>query len=107
MNNETIKIGEKIQEIKDLIGMNNAELAKRLHTSRQNVARILSLDSIDTSQLYKISKILNHDFFQYYQIEPRQQNVDKKAKILIELELDSDEILKLGIKDRVLEIFNK
>jgi len=107
MKTQEIHIGELIKKRKEEIGITDAELARRINTTRQNIGRIQSLKSIDSDQLFAISKELDFDFFEYYRIDKKQLNVDKKAKILIELEIDSDEILKLGIKDKVLQILNR
>lgn len=40
--------------------------AEQLGSSRTNVYKIFNKHSIDTDDLFKISKILNVDFFKYY-----------------------------------------
>ena len=109
MKTERVHLGEIIKEQLDLVGMNNAELGRRINTSRQNIDKILKKSSIDSEQLFKIGQALNYDFFNHYRVDNKQPVVDnaKKARILIELELDNDEILKLGIKDKVLQILNR
>ena len=109
MKTDRIHLGEIIKEQLELVGMNNAELGRRINTSRQNIDKILKKNSIDSEQLYKIGQAMNYDFFNHYRDDKKQPVVDepKKARILIELELDNDEILKLGIKDKVLQILNQ
>jgi len=41
-------------------------LASQLHCDRSNLYKIFDKYYIDTDLLYRISKILNTDFFQYY-----------------------------------------
>lgn len=107
MKTQEVNIGELIKKRKLELGISDAELARRINTTRQNIGHILKLKSIDTDQLLLLSKELQYDFFKHYQNEESKTTLDKKAKILIELEIDSDEILKLGIKDKVLQILNK
>ena len=39
-------------------------LSKRIYCDRTNIHKIYKKDSIDTELLYKISRALDHDFFQ-------------------------------------------
>lgn len=39
-------------------------LSKKIYCDRTNIHKIYKKDSIDTELLYKISKALNHNFFQ-------------------------------------------
>jgi transcriptional regulator with XRE-family HTH domain len=110
MKKETLHIGKKIQEVVNEKGMSDAEFGRRISTSRQNVSYIYTRSSIDTQKLLDISKALDHDFFMYYQSDKTQTKFDKiesKAKVVIELELNADEIFKFGLKDKVLEMFKK
>lgn len=43
-----------------------AELANQLHTDKSNMYKILRKSHIDTELLYRISQILNHNFFRDY-----------------------------------------
>ena len=61
-----IHIGNIIKEIFDQQGLSASSFAKQLCCDRTNVYSIFKRESIDTALLEKISIILNHDFFQYY-----------------------------------------
>jgi DNA-binding Xre family transcriptional regulator len=61
-----VHIGSKIKQITAKKGVNITEFSRRINTSRENVYGIFKRKTIDTGLLEKISKILEHDFFQYY-----------------------------------------
>jgi transcriptional regulator with XRE-family HTH domain len=62
-----IQIGPKVQEIFESRNMKLSDLADQLGTVRQNVYRIFKKSDLDTGLLMKISEVLNHNFFHYYQ----------------------------------------
>ena len=62
----TIHIGNKIKSIVDKKGMSVSEFGRRINKSRENVYSIYIRRTIDTGLLSTISKVLEHDFFQYY-----------------------------------------
>lgn len=43
--------------------------ARSLYCDRTNVYKIFQRESVDSEMLYRISKILSHDFFKYYSKE--------------------------------------
>ncbi|CDD98124.1 uncharacterized protein BN604_00369 [Bacteroides intestinalis CAG:315] len=89
-----------------------AELARRLQVKPQSVDYMLTRKSIDTDTLYNVSKALDYDFALLYSISKEQINYDKKdeaykvstAKVLIELELKPEEIIKLNLKKKIAEL---
>ena len=66
-----IHIGKKIEEIFHQQGRSPSWLAAQLCCDRTNIYSIFKRESIDTALLARISTLLNHDFFQYYQEELR------------------------------------
>ena len=62
-----VHIGKKIEEVFYEQGRSPSWLAKQLCYDRTNIYSIFKRESIDSALLAKISKLLNHDFFQYYQ----------------------------------------
>lgn len=62
-----IQIGQKVQDIFESRKMKLSDFADQLGTVRQNVYRIFKKKDLDTGLLTKISEVLNHNFFQYYQ----------------------------------------
>jgi hypothetical protein len=65
----SIHIGEKIKKRAKEIRMGPTELSRLINTSKQNIYGIFKRKSIDSDLLYKICKVLQHDFFQYYDTE--------------------------------------
>lgn len=60
------RIGEKIKDVFESKDIKLKDFAEQIDVARQNVYRIFDKDSIDTALLLKVSKVLEHDFFQYY-----------------------------------------
>lgn len=101
-----MNIGKKIKEILDERGMKITEFSRRLNTSNQNAHAIFKRTSIDTEQLERIGEILDHDFFQYYvKTVPQAQGKKKTARLLIEVELDDDVVLKKALQDKISKMF--
>ncbi|NMB65131.1 MAG: helix-turn-helix transcriptional regulator [Spirochaetes bacterium] len=106
-----VHIGEKIKERFEQSGLTVTSFSKKINRERSNVYDIFQRESIDTDLLQKICKILNHDFFQYYQ-EKKEDNTKKsdkpesanKTKILIELAFEEDMVLNRMLKEKVLQI---
>jgi transcriptional regulator with XRE-family HTH domain len=61
-----LHIGQKIREIAKKKRIGTIELAKLIHTSRQNLNAIYRKKSIDVEQLYLLSKALEFDLFALY-----------------------------------------
>jgi transcriptional regulator with XRE-family HTH domain len=55
-------IGHKIDEIRELRGINKSQLARKIDRTRATTEDILLRESIDTSLLITISKALNYNF---------------------------------------------
>lgn len=58
-----VHIGKLIKKQLELKKLSVAEFAQKINTNRNNVYDIFKRTSIDTELLYKISIILNFDFF--------------------------------------------
>ena len=111
----SIYIGEIIAEIMAEKKISKAEMARRLNVRPQSVDYLLGRKSIDTDTLYNVSLALDYDFAQLYSIKKRQINLDKekktgteikKAKIVVELELDKEEIFRLNLKKELSSYFD-
>lgn len=61
------KIGERIKAIFDARQMKLKDFAEEIGVARQNIYRIFEKDSIDTDLLIKISSVLDHNFFMYFE----------------------------------------
>ena len=112
MEKSNIYIGEIIRNVMADNQVTKAELARRLGVRPQSVDYILTRKSIDTDTLYNVSKALDYDFALLYSIDKEQMNYDREneayklstAKILIELELKPDEIIKLNLRKKISEL---
>jgi hypothetical protein len=61
-----VAIGPKIQEVFERRNIRLSDFADDLGTVRQNVYRIFKKKDLDTGLLIKVSEVLNHNFFHYY-----------------------------------------
>ena len=57
-------IGQHIKEVMRQKGVTATQLAKDICCTRPHIHRIFRKDNIDIALLERISKALNHDFFQ-------------------------------------------
>lgn len=111
-----IYIGKKIAEIMAEKKVTKAEMARRLEVRPQSIDYMLSRKSIDTDTLYSVSLALDYDFAQLYSIKKNQSNLEntkelsnniKKAKVVIELELDKEDMLRLNLRKKVSSLLNE
>jgi len=93
-----VEIGQKIKEVFDGRQMKLTEFADELGTVRQNVYRIFRKRHLDTGLLLKISKVLNHNFFQYYVPNPVTESFNDMTRIKRESE-DYQRQLELSRKE--------
>jgi hypothetical protein len=90
-----VQIGPKVQEVFESRNMKLSDLADQLGTVRQNVYRIFKKKDLDTGLLIKVSEVLDHNFFHYYQTpdEVAGQPLDKEvAELNSQLDLAKKEI---------------
>lgn len=64
-----VPIGELIKAKLDEKGLTAMWLAEQIPCKRANVYKIFKKTSIDTELLYRISIVLEFDFFQYFSLE--------------------------------------
>ncbi len=88
----TVHIGEKIKQRAKELRIGSTELGKLINTSKQNIYGIYKRKSTYSEILRKLSKALDYDFFQYYNIETTSivneppSHYGKKNKHTISLE---------------------
>lgn len=108
-----IYIGEVIAEVMAEQKVSKAEMARRLNIRPQSIDYLLGRKSIDTDTLYGVSLALNYDFAQLYSIKNKQINSDddsdlkskiKKAKVVVEFELEKEDLMRLNLKKRISSI---
>ena len=113
MKSTHIHIGEKIQSVMKEKGVIKAELARLLGIKPQSIDYLLKRKSIDTDALYNISVALDFNFFKLYEVGQtncEQINFDidsSKAKISVELMLNKEDVVKLNLKNRIVQVLNQ
>src|SRR6185295_8941150 len=63
-----VHIGRKISEVLNEKKMLKAEFARLLGVSAPTVSYMLDRDTIDLKMLVKVSRVLKHNFLQYYDV---------------------------------------
>ena len=76
---KAIHIGKKIKEILDKTPLSVVDFAKSINLTRNGAYKVFEKETIDTGQLQKIGKVLNHDFFNYYSVNPLTQTKETKT----------------------------
>lgn len=115
-----VEIGQKIQEVFEGRKMKLTDFADDLGTVRQNVYRIFKKRHLDTGLLVKISQVLNHNFFQYYNETPsggplaepdliRVQAENAEFRIQLDLARKEIEYLRkiIGLMEEKSELIQK
>ncbi len=75
-----VHIGKKIQEKLKEARYKKTEFADMINISRTVVYDIFKRKTIDTGLLKKISEVLNHDFFNYYEQNPSSTAKETKPE---------------------------
>lgn len=106
------KIGQIIKEVVDSRNVTVVAFSKAIGVTRNNVYDIYDRQSIDTELLKKIGQYLSYDFFQHYIDRDTVQKIlfsekINPSKILVEIELNEDEMMKIGFDEKVFKILNK
>ena len=76
----------------------------------ESLARVLG---VSTASLFEDSEDVRNDEVQKYkdEIARLQSLLDKQpklsTKVVVELDIDSDEFIKFGLKDKVVQVLNK
>lgn len=73
-----IHIGKKIKEVWKESRMKGTEFAALINRDRQVIYDIFDRETIDTGLLLTISKVLHHDFFLYYTLNPLPETKEHK-----------------------------
>lgn len=130
-----MNIGLRIKELASKEKLEIPEIAEKLGKSKQAVYDMLSKQDLSTSILRELSVILrvpitaffqeNNDFdsdnsiqekleLAYQEIERlKKENEElrthhrKPTRVVVELDVDNDEFIKMGLKDKVIQILNK
>jgi transcriptional regulator with XRE-family HTH domain len=110
MKQNFIDIGEVIRKVLIDRRISKAELARKIGVKPQSVDYLLKRKSIDTDMLYKVSVALEYEFASLFSIKKDQTDCDNvedsdiqlsNAKIVVEVELSKEDILRLQLKERI------
>lgn len=68
-NESNIHIGHLIREQLKADQRSASWLAREIHCTRNHIYKIFSKPSLDGSLIFRISIVMNFNFFQYYSVE--------------------------------------
>ena len=88
----SVHIGKKIKEILDKSPMSVVDFAKSIHLTRNGAYKVFEKETIDTGQLQVISKVLNHDFFIYYEESQIPKFEEKSPQYIFATKAELSEI---------------
>ncbi len=87
-----IHIGNIIKEVFESSGIKPSVFCNQINTGRRNLYSVFNRKGISTELLFKISIVLKHDFFAYYQkaLNKKESSVEKKevSKVVVSFEMD-------------------
>jgi hypothetical protein len=99
-----IHIGKKIQEVLNKTPLTVVAFAKSVNLTRDGVYKLFQKDTINILQLQKISKVLNHDFFSYYNFDTSSQTTEITPDYGFATKEELDEVKKeLQVMRGILE----
>ena len=119
----TSKLRKLVEESK----LNKVQIAERCGFTRVTLDNALQGADVKVSTIEALAKVLcvsaatffdesdelstNDSVIEVYkkEIERLQSLLDnqKSTKVIVELELDNDEFIKLGLKDKIVQVLNK
>ena len=119
----------KLQRLISESGLNKVQLAEKCGFTRVTLDNLISGGDAKISTVESLAKVLGvsvgclfdeeqpklnftgNDELDYYkrEVERLQSllNNRKSTKVLVELDVDDDEFIKMGLKDKVIQILNK
>lgn len=119
----------KLNELLSASKLNKVQIAERCGVSRTTLDNVLAGADAKISTIESLAKVLGvrvgslfdeelpaptytgNDELDYYkrEVERLQSLLNKKmsTKVLVELDVDDDEFIKMGLKDKVIQILNK
>jgi len=107
-----IHIGNVIKHVFSKSKMKATELAEALHCDRSNIYNIFTRKNIDVETLWALSKIFQHNFFEYYTKAFKEEfpdkveepattyNIVKKRTVMVQIELTEQEYQDLLTKQK-------
>ncbi len=128
-----MNIGLKIKELAVNKNLTLAELAKAIGKTKQAVYEMVEKEDVNTQILKRLSTLYNVPITFFFGLddvgaESRQEKLTQleeenlklkqevrrlregqssSTKVVVELDVTSDEFIKMGLKDKVIQILNK
>lgn len=129
-----MNIGLRIKELSSKEKLEIPELATKLGKSKQAVYDMLSKQDLNTSVLRELASIFNVPITAFFQedvghsvlniqeeldlarqeIERLRKEVEElrsrkktSTRVVVELDVDTDEFIKMGLKDKIIQVLNK
>ena len=75
-----MNIGEKIREVMKMRGLTATQLAREIPCERTNVYNVFGRKDISTKLLWRISEVLNYNFFEDFHKEFKEQRKESRRK---------------------------
>lgn len=128
-----MNIGLKIKELADKKKLTLADLAKAMGKTKQAVYEMVEKEDVNTSILKQLSAIYDVPISFFFgendedieAIKEKLSELEKEnerlkqdlyrirqgqnspTKVVVELEVTQDEFIKMGLKDKVIQVLNK
>lgn len=126
-------IGLKIKELASKEKIDVSQLAEKLGKSKQAIYDLYAKEDVNTSLLRELSVILNVPIITFFQDEQEyntdiQEKLEKAkeeierlnnlvaslkagkvspTKVVVEFDVSPDEFIKMGLKDKIIQVLNK
>jgi len=128
-----LHIGLKIKELASKENLDVSQLATKLGKSKQAVYDLFSKEDVHTSVLRELSGIFNVPIIAFFQegddankdiqaeLEKTKAEVERlnnvitslragkvsPTKVVVEFDVSPDEFIKMGLKDKIVQVLNK
>lgn len=126
INNNIMNIN-KLNEILNSSKLNKIQIAEKCNISRTTLDNVLSGADAKISTIESLAKVLDVQVgilfdnspvpYSKSLVEEYKEEIDRlkslldkrktSTKVVVELEVDSDEFVKMGLKDKVIQILNR
>lgn len=106
-----MNISENIKRIRESNGLSQEQVADKMNTSQSSYARIESgRKSVDFDDIMQFSKAVNMnvlDVIAFPDVVSNKVSSKKPAKLVVELEIDEDEMIQMGLQSKLIKFLKK
>ena len=101
-----VHIGKKIKEVLDNNPLSVVDFAEKIGLTRNGAYKVFEKETIDTGQLQKISQVLGHDFFGYYEQNQVSSAKENSKDYGFATKADLDELVHIvkGLAKEVIKL---